>query len=1095
MSIRKLPDELVQQLRSGIVISSIQQCVVELVQNALDAQATVIQVLVNAPAASVQVVDNGLGIDPCCFKLLGQRYATSKMGNESGTQSFGFRGEALASIAEVSRVEITSRSNYLQTYTLTLQSGKQTLRPSSVARRRGTTVTVIDLFYKYPVRRKLLMSENCIESVKRVLESIVLSVPHVTCTLHDESRNIQVLATRKDLSPVTHERDGYTLEGFFSTKGFPSKYHQYIYVNNHYMFPNALHVTVNRLIAKSKFGAQNDEDEAFPTQSGTSPQKYKYSVKVTDRFPIFLLKLKCPPDTTDVLLDPNKNMVEFRFFEDVTTRFLVQHGFENDSMDIDSLLGEASGGESDESAECNTPLMPTVANELPSTGPLAQPLPSPSQVREHLPSGAEPSETIAMAPALSETTVTRAGEEYALWKDPNTKRSHDITDVKALNPEVHRYYVLPGETQLSSDSRQQKKLVDNQKLRGKTIEAASSGVFGKLKFDDSLRKWKNPVFKRSERSLPQLGTRMGENRVNSFADKASKVFNGLPAGEVMESISKGMLDTLRVISQVDRKFILCKMDSTNAHDSEVLIMVDQHAADERVGLEVLLEELYRPGDEGESTSSTEPKVDTVRLDPSCRILMSAREAHAATRHSARFSRWGISFKCLEIAAETESGEQALMKPDLSVRVDVVELPKLIADRCVVDPGVIKDVIRQYVFWLEEGNIGAGVDGQCPKGILEILHSKACRSAIMFGDALTVEQCEGLIEKLKKCKFPFQCGRCLHNPGSCLQPSIDYTTTYQLMDGPLTAVVIPLCVLTVVPAVVVALLVEFPLLRPALIVYVLWYSFFDDDPWKGGGNRPSVAWKNRLFMPNHMRDYACAQLHKDAEVDPKAGPFLMGLHPHGILCYSHFVNVITDVSGFPELFPNIERRVAVLDLLFRLPILREIALIHGLISVNKSSIKYWLSQGTNKAVGIVVGGAAESLESFDGVHRVILKRRRGFFRLALETGSALIPVYSFGETSLWSQLQHPVLCKLQKLLLRLTGFTIPVCYGRWFTPIPNQIELVTVVGKPISVTKIQSPTDAQIEDLQRVYIVALTELFDKYKDKYAKNRIEDLKIVH
>ncbi|TPX67531.1 hypothetical protein SpCBS45565_g03683 [Spizellomyces sp. 'palustris'] len=289
-----------------------------------------------------------------------------------------------------------------------------------------------------------------------------------------------------------------------------------------------------------------------------------------------------------------------------------------------------------------------------------------------------------------------------------------------------------------------------------------------------------------------------------------------------------------------------------------------------------------------------------------------------------------------------------------------------------------------------------------------------------------------------------------------------------------------------PIVVLTLSLSTSLFGPVLLVYVAWYALFDRDPWKGGGNRVNDVLKNRLYLPEHIRDYFPQELHKEADLDPENGPYLMGLHPHGIICYSHFVNVLTDVTGFKSLFPSIDRRIATLNIIFLFPFIRELALIHGLISVEKSSIKYWLSRGRNKAVGVVIGGAAESLECFEGTNRIVLKKRKGFFKVALETG--------FGETSLWNQMSHPVLYKLQKALLRLCGFTIPLAYGRWYTLIPRRQRVVTVVGKPIPVTKTENPTSTQIDELQAQYIQALQNLYDRYKDEYDKDRKEDLKIV-
>ncbi|TPX67256.1 hypothetical protein SpCBS45565_g03968 [Spizellomyces sp. 'palustris'] len=217
MSIQKLPEDAVRRLRSGVVVGTMAQCVVELVHNALDGAATVVEVLVDPMTASIQVTDNGHGINSEGFKLIGQRYVTSKAGNEDGDRTYGFRGEALASIAEISRLEIVSRSNCLQTYSLTLKGGSRIyFGPAPVGRRRGTTVIVRDMFYKvaralwsnecyeldingpqYPVRRKRLLEENSVEGIKRALERVALARPYLTLTLIDQSKDVKLLATHK----------------------------------------------------------------------------------------------------------------------------------------------------------------------------------------------------------------------------------------------------------------------------------------------------------------------------------------------------------------------------------------------------------------------------------------------------------------------------------------------------------------------------------------------------------------------------------------------------------------------------------------------------------------------------------------------------------------------------------------------------------------------------------------------------------------------------------------------------------------------------------------------------------------------------------
>ncbi|KAI8823351.1 diacylglycerol acyltransferase [Fimicolochytrium jonesii] len=311
---------------------------------------------------------------------------------------------------------------------------------------------------------------------------------------------------------------------------------------------------------------------------------------------------------------------------------------------------------------------------------------------------------------------------------------------------------------------------------------------------------------------------------------------------------------------------------------------------------------------------------------------------------------------------------------------------------------------------------------------------------------------------------------------------------------LVSSLVPVFMITLFPVALAWALIRWTFLRLPFVVYVAWYMFFDNAPVRGGNGRVSRRWRNVMYLPGHLLSYLGATLHREAELDPAKGPYLLGIHPHGVLCYSGFLNIITDVGGFPTLFPHIDRRVAVLSLVFQLPIVREIALIHGLISVERNSIRHWLSRGTDKAVGIVVGGAAESLESVPGCHRVVLRRRRGFFKLALENGASLVPVYSFGENQLWTQIRHPLLCRLQRRFLALTGFTIPICYGRWFTPIPYAHKLVTIVGAPIPVRRVAKPTEQDVVALREVYMGKLREMFDRYKGEYAQHRIEELKFV-
>lgn len=165
MPIHRLPEYLINRLKAGEIVERPASILKELLENSLDAGADEIIVTINDGGKNlISVQDNGSGIELSDMDLLFERYATSKINGEQdlyNLQSYGFRGEALASIAEVSKTSVISKTNYAEIGSkLTKLDGKTHLTHQPVGFTHGTIITVEDLFYNVPARLKFLKSSQ-----------------------------------------------------------------------------------------------------------------------------------------------------------------------------------------------------------------------------------------------------------------------------------------------------------------------------------------------------------------------------------------------------------------------------------------------------------------------------------------------------------------------------------------------------------------------------------------------------------------------------------------------------------------------------------------------------------------------------------------------------------------------------------------------------------------------------------------------------------------------------------------------------------------------------------------------------------------------
>lgn len=226
-------------------------------------------------------------------------------------------------------------------------------------------------------------------------------------------------------------------------------------------------------------------------------------------------------------------------------------------------------------------------------------------------------------------------------------------------------------------------------------------------------------------------------------------------------LTKAGLRNAEVISQVDKKYILIKMagitSSSSPDPSGLLVIVDQHAADERVRVEALFAELCSPEERSRGDQ-------TGTLGGSLTYKISPREAELFTRHRASFSEWKVHY-----IIATSRGEK---KDDPEENtLTITSLPEMVSDRCVSEPSLAIDILRRHIPVLEDttttthptptsaalsSDPHAPLLSNCPAALVDMINSRACRSAIMFNDPLKLDECRVLIGKLAACKFPFQC---------------------------------------------------------------------------------------------------------------------------------------------------------------------------------------------------------------------------------------------------------------------------------------------------------------------------------------------------
>jgi len=305
--IQLLSEQVSNQIAAGEVVQRPSSVVKELVENAVDADATSIKVNVRDSGKSlIQVVDNGKGMNALDAQLCFERHATSKITKAEDLfqlQTKGFRGEALASIASVAQVELlTCNNNELNGFRVEVDGGKQ-LACEEVSTQKGSVFTVKNLFFNIPARRYFLKSDTVeLRHIMEEFERIALTHPEIHFVLshngqvvHDlpksnyRQRIIHLFGTKYGdfLIPIEEDTEIVKISGFVGRSEIAKKSRgdQYFFVNQRFIRNPLLNHAVTQAF-----------EQILPA----------------GQFPFFVLYLEVPSDTIDVNVNPTKTEVKFQ---------------------------------------------------------------------------------------------------------------------------------------------------------------------------------------------------------------------------------------------------------------------------------------------------------------------------------------------------------------------------------------------------------------------------------------------------------------------------------------------------------------------------------------------------------------------------------------------------------------------------------------------------------------------------------------------------------------------------------------------------------------------------------------------------------------
>ncbi|NLV13154.1 DNA mismatch repair endonuclease MutL [Haloarcula argentinensis] len=683
--IQRLDDRTVERIAAGEVVERPASVVKELVENAIDADANRVEVVVEAGGTDgIRVTDDGVGMDREAVETAVEKHTTSKIRDiadlEGGVGTLGFRGEALHAIGAVSRLTIRTRPRGGDVGTELVLEGGDVTSVGPAGCPEGTTIAVEDLFYNVPARRKYLKQESTeFAHVNTVVASYALANPDVAVSLTHGDRETFSTTGQGDLRETVMSVYGREVAESMISVGAGSEANAEGDETD--SFPDGPLDGVHGLVSHPETNRAGREYlstyvNGRYVRAGTVRDAVidAYGTQIApDRYPFAVLFLDVPAGDVDVNVHPRK--MEVRFADDEGVREQVRTAVE------DALLREGL---------------------LRSTAPRGRSAPEQTEITPES-DGASDSERQPSRPDSRDTTDETAAS--ARTDGTTAESSADTTVQESDTDPTERPSGSQTETtgHQSTDTTSSDRSVDTKRPSPAEEKDDASGESEARQTRGSVSGGDSDSERPDASAAGQTETERGERKFTGGQEQAR-------LGDEPEA-SHESLPSMRILGQLADTYVVAETD-------DGLVLVDQHAADERVNYERLKAKF-----EGETT--TQALATPVELE------LTAREAEVFDRRSDALASLGFH--------TARTGERS---------VEVRTLPGVIAD--AAGPDIVRDVLGAFVAGDDEAaaTVEAAAD--------ELLGDLACYPSVTGNTSLTEGSVRELLTALDECENPYAC---------------------------------------------------------------------------------------------------------------------------------------------------------------------------------------------------------------------------------------------------------------------------------------------------------------------------------------------------